>query len=226
LIVFFVSNVRVCLANFLVFFLTLTWFYLNESNSLLLSFCVWSAVNTFSIYSLIVSTTIQHRRNVAIVFEDINHAFRWKNFRINKNYQLIYCFKFQFRFDARFNDFWTRQLQYLDRLFRISLESIFLLNNIKSILLDFLYESDVVVRLERSITWRDLMHWWLLSVRLLRLMSWFDETRICKFCLRREKIICRKTRCNFFYDNVVFSSFVFLYLYDNQVKISSFLSSH
>jgi hypothetical protein len=158
LIVIFVSNVRVCLADFFVFFLTLTWFYLNESNSFLLFLCVWSAVSTFSIYSLIVSTTIQHRRDVATVFEDINHVSRWKNFRINKNHQLIYCFKFQFRFDAQFNDFWTRQLQYLDWFFRISLESIFLLNNIKNILLDFLYESDVVVRLERSITWRNLMH--------------------------------------------------------------------
>jgi hypothetical protein len=191
------------------FFLNLTWFYSNELNSFSSLFCVWSAVNTFSIYSLIVSTTIQHRRNVATVFEDINHAFRWKNFRINKNHQLIYYFKFQFRFDAQFNDFWTRQLQYLNWLFRISLESIFLLNNIKNILLDFLYESDVVVKLEKSITWRNLMHWWLLSVRLLRLMSWFDETRICRFYFRRKRIICRKTRCNFFYDNVVFFFFFF-----------------
>ncbi len=215
MIVIFVSNVRVCFADFFVFFLTLTWFYLNESNSFLSLLCVWSAVNTFSIYNLSVNTTIQHRRNVATVFEDISHASRWKNFRINKNYQLIYCFKFQFCFDARFNDSWTKQLQYLNWLFRISLKSIFLLNNIKSILLDFLYESDVVVRLERSITWRNLMHWWLLSVRFLKLMSWFDETKVCKFCFRRKRIICRKTRCNFLYDNVVFSSFVFLYLYDN-----------
>ncbi len=222
----FVSNVCVCLADFFVFFLTWTWFYLNESNSFLSSLCVWSAVSTFSIYNLIVSTTIQHRRNIATVFEDINHASRWKNFRINKNHQLIYYFRFQYHFDAWFNDSWTKQLQYLDWLFRISLKSIFLFNNIKTILFDFLYESDVVVKLEKSITWKDLMHWWLLSVRLLRLMSWFDETKICKFCLRRKRIICRKTRCNFLYGNVVFSSFVFLYLYDNQVKISSSLSSH
>jgi hypothetical protein len=70
------------------------------------------------------------------------------------------------------------------------------------------------------------MHWWLLSVRLLKLMSWFDETRICKFYFRRKRIICRKTKCNFLYDNVVFSSFFFLHLYDNQIKSSSFLSSH
>jgi hypothetical protein len=120
-----------------------------------------------------------------------------KSFFININHQLNYCFKFQFRLIAQYNVFWTKQLRYLVWSIWISLESIILIELIKNISFDFRYENDVVVKLERTITWKNSMSWWLLSDKLLRSMSWFDETKICKFCFRRKKIICQKTKCSF-----------------------------
>ncbi len=177
---------------------------MNELNSFFLRFCVYFAINIFSNYNLIVLTIILRRLNVAIVFENTSRVQRWKDFFININHQLIYYFKFQFRFVAQCNVFWTKQLQYLVWSIWISLEFNILIELIKIISLDFRYKNDVVVKLAKSITWKNSMSWWLLSVRFLKSMSWFDETKICKFCFRRKRIIYQKTKYNFFYNNFIY----------------------
>jgi hypothetical protein len=86
----------------------------------------------------------------------------------------------------------------------MSLEFNILIELIKIISFDSRYKNDVVVKFARLITWKNSMFWWLLSVKSLKSMSWFDEAKICKFCLRRKKIICQKTKCNFFYNNLIY----------------------